>query len=79
MNKQKINKSIVDMEHIFYNYTNMMKWLLNQKFSRKKKMTIFNSITEQHWKMIYSVSEKFPQNTKNPLDTLYDDCEEYML
>ncbi|MBN1502980.1 hypothetical protein JW930_05540 [Candidatus Woesearchaeota archaeon] len=65
--KKETYKALVHIEHIFHSYNTVMKWLLNQHFSQKKKMTIYHSLTEKHWKMIFAVVSRFEQDPL-PLD-----------
>ncbi|MBN2368356.1 hypothetical protein JXC34_05025 [Candidatus Woesearchaeota archaeon] len=71
---KQINKALIDAEHVLLSYSRMMKWLLTQDFNHKKKLTIFNSITDNHLEYLNAIRNRFPQpEIINPLDRLFND------
>jgi len=63
MNKKLLNTGILDVEYILLNYSSMMKWLLNQNYTRARKMAIYDSITKKHLNWLNIATERLRKAT----------------
>ena len=63
MNKKLFKTGLSDVNYTLMNYSNMMKWLLNQNYSRNKKMAIYESITNKHFKYLHIATQRLKEAT----------------